>query len=82
MIATALLGFATVFRLDLAKAAVPGDLNAVPDGHVGIDDAIIMSNAFGSINGSLSYIPAADLNGDGVINILDMILLGALFGHP
>jgi hypothetical protein len=80
MIATALLGFAAVFRADVAKAVVPGDLNG--DNHVGIDDAIIMSNAFGSTNGTLSYNPLADLNGDGIINILDTIMLASLFGHP
>jgi hypothetical protein len=57
---------------------------------VDIRDAILFSNAFGSHRADYDYQgelaspnwnPEADLNGDGIINILDLILLAANFGR-
>lgn len=78
MIATVLLGFAAVFKVDTAKAVNPADFNG--DGHVNLLDAILMSNAFGTTTASLNWNATYDLNNDGAINILDMIILGKNFG--
>jgi hypothetical protein len=79
MIATVLLGFAAVFKVDMAKAVNPAaDFDG--DGQVDIGEAILMSNAFGTTNASLNWNATYDLNNDGVINILDMIILASYFG--
>jgi hypothetical protein len=44
-------------------------------------DAILMSGYFGATRDDLDWNEAADFNGDGVVNILDAILLCQCFGH-
>jgi hypothetical protein len=58
--------------------SILGDLNG--DGSVGIDDAVLMANAFGSYPGAANWNSLADLNGDGHVNIIDVILLSMNFG--
>jgi hypothetical protein len=59
--------------------AIPGDVNA--DGTVNILDALILSNAYGSVPGGSNWNPNADINGDDVINILDAIIMANYFGQ-
>ncbi len=51
---------------------VPGDIDG--DCHTGVEDLMILIDAFGQ-SGS-----PADLNGDGVVNVLDLIILLLNFG--
>jgi hypothetical protein len=39
-------------------------------------DAITLGNAFLTTPGSSNWNPNADINGDGIVNILDAIILG------
>ena len=55
------------------RVTIPGDING--NETVNILDAILLSNAYNSRPGSLSWNPNADINGDGAVNILDAILL-------
>lgn len=60
---------------DIAKEAikrypVPGDLNE--DGKVDCRDLSIVKASFGKKTGQPGFDPLADVNGDGVVNILDL----------
>jgi dockerin type I repeat protein/uncharacterized protein DUF642 len=48
----------------------PGDLNG--DGSVGCDDLAIVKASFGKKAGQPGYNPIADVNHDGVVNVLDL----------
>jgi len=50
--------------------AVPGDLNG--DGTVGCDDLAIVKASFGTKVGQPGFNPIADVNHDGVVNVLDL----------
>lgn len=50
--------------------SVPGDLNG--DGAAGCDDLAIVKASFGKRAGQAGFDPRADVNGDGVVNILDL----------
>lgn len=63
----------------LTVHTIPGDLNQ--DGTVSSDDAGILGNAFLAAPGSSNWNPNADINGDGVANILDAIILANNFGR-
>ena len=65
-----------VFRL---SNVIPGDINL--DGIVDISDAILASHAYGSSIGEHDWNALADLDGNGTIDIFDMIRLAAMFGH-
>jgi len=58
---------------------LPGDINE--DGIVDINDAILLSHAFGSTPSDPHWNPAADLKEDGQIDIFDLIILAMNFGH-
>jgi hypothetical protein len=47
-----------------------GDLNE--DGSVGCDDIAIVKASFGKKVGQPGFDPRADVNGDGVVNVLDL----------
>jgi Bacterial Ig-like domain (group 3)/Dockerin type I domain len=47
-----------------------GDLNA--DGSVGCDDLAIIKASFGKRTGQAGFDPRADVNSDGIVNILDL----------
>jgi hypothetical protein len=50
--------------------ALPGDLNG--DGSVGCDDLAIVKASFGKTKGQAGFDPRADVNGDGIVNIIDL----------
>jgi uncharacterized membrane protein len=50
--------------------------------HVDIVDLSTMAIAYGSTTSSPNWNPAADLNNDGVINIIDLAQLAANYGSP
>jgi hypothetical protein len=55
-----------------------GDVNS--DGVVDIRDIAIFGKAFGSYSGHPRWNPAADLDGNGIINILDGVIIAKNFG--
>jgi Dockerin type I domain len=57
-------------------AAVPGDLNG--DGSVGCDDLAIVKASFGKKTGQVGFDVRADVNHDGVVNILDLSFVARL----
>jgi hypothetical protein len=65
-----------VFRF---SSVIPGDINL--DGIVNISDAILASHAYGSSIGDPNWNALADLDGNGIIDIFDMIRLAAAFGR-
>ena len=56
--------------LSIAVVEVPGDLDG--DGDVDRRDLVQLLRAFGSEEGDRRYLPAADLNNDGRIDLLDL----------
>lgn len=65
-----------VFKL---SNVIPGDINL--DGIVDISDAILASHAYGSSLGDPNWNALADLDGNGIIDIFDIIRLAAAFGR-
>lgn len=63
----------SVFNVKTVKADIPVELPPLIQRV--LLDAVLLSNAFGSTPSSSNWNPNADLNRDGVINILDAILL-------
>ncbi len=63
-----------------ASIALPkilvGDLDA--NGSVGCDDLTIVKAAFGKKAGQPGFDPRADVNGDGIINVLDLSIVARL----
>ena len=58
---------------------IPGDINQ--DGIVDISDAILASHSYGSSPGDPDWNPLADVDGNGIVDIFDMIRLAAMFGR-
>ncbi len=54
----------------------PGDLNS--DGFVNGDDLSIVQASLGSRSGGPGYNPVADVNSDGVVDVLDLLFIGKL----
>jgi hypothetical protein len=50
-----------------------GDLNG--DGSVGCDDLAIVKASFGKMAGQPGFDPRADVNKDGVVNVLDLSIV-------
>jgi hypothetical protein len=63
----------------IVKVKIPGDING--DDVVDIYDALLASNAYGSVPGDPRWNPAADLNGDGRVDIYDVIIIANHFGQ-
>jgi hypothetical protein len=61
------------------QVPIPGDVNG--DGRVSLADAILLSTVYGFV-GDPIWDPRADLNGDGIIDILDMGIWAANYGTP
>jgi len=72
---TAYDGYVTVIGM---APQIPGDVNR--DGTVNILDVLIAVVAFGSQPGDPNWNPDADLDGNWIINILDMVIIGVNFG--
>jgi hypothetical protein len=45
------------------------------DGHINAQDVILVSRTFGTVSGGLNWVPAADINGDGKVDIIDVALI-------
>ena len=60
---------------DTPETIITGDLNR--DGSVDRDDLAVLQGAYGTGSGDSGYAAEIDLNGDGVINYLDLAMLGA-----
>jgi len=61
--------------VELPKILV-GDLDA--NGSVGCDDLAVVKAAFGKKVGQPGYDPRADINGDGIVNVLDLSMVARL----
>lgn len=57
----------------------PYDLNK--DGHVNITDVAIVTTAFGTEEGDPRWDPRADVNGDGLVDIFDLVTIAIHFGE-
>lgn len=64
---------------DVIEVRMPGDINM--NGTVNFQDTIPVGLAFASKLGAPNWNQAADENEDGVINFIDVILLGQNFGE-
>ena len=57
---------------------LPGDVNG--DGKVDATDLTLIGAAFGSVQESPNWNPAADVDKDGIVDIFDLVLSGKNFG--
>ena len=57
-----------------------GDI-ALDDDIVDINDVVRWALAFGSTPTSSNWDPAADINGDNIVNIFDGVVIGVNFGR-
>jgi len=57
----------------------PYDLNE--DGHVDILDVAIVASAFGAEEGDPRWDPRADVDGNGLVDIYDLVTMGVHFGE-
>jgi len=57
-------------RINVNAKAILGDLNG--DGSVGCDDLAIVKASFGKKTGQTGFDPRADVNHDGIVNIVDL----------
>lgn len=64
--------------INAGMPALQGDIDA--DGDVDGYDLYLLQQAYGSSNGDANWNPNADINGDGVINGLDMLIVAENFG--
>ena len=64
--------------------SIVGDItgpNGLPDGRVNMRDIAMVARAFGSTQGSPSWNPNADINGDGTVDMKDIALAVRNFGE-
>jgi hypothetical protein len=73
------LPFTTIDGSFTNVKTLPGDLNE--DVMVDIHDAILASIAFNSVPGDKNWNPAADMDGSGIVKIIDLIILAQNFGR-
>jgi hypothetical protein len=73
------LNFTTIDGSFTNQKTLPGDLNG--DNIVDIQDAITAALAFNSTPGDKNWNPAADMDGNGIVNVLDLIILAQNFGR-
>jgi outer membrane protein assembly factor BamB len=67
------------FKYGLVSVTIPGDVDG--NGKVDSNDSMLLTNAFDSRPTSSNWNPNADINGDGVSNILDAIILANHFNQ-
>jgi hypothetical protein len=58
---------------------IPGDING--DFKVGLEDLVLLANAYGSTPSSPNWNPNADINGDGKISLQDLVILAIHYGQ-
>jgi hypothetical protein len=68
-----------VHTFELAPTPIPGDVNR--DWVVNFTDLFTVAGAFNTVAGDPDYNPAADLDGNDVIDILDLVQVAVNFGH-
>ena len=56
----------------------PGDTNL--DGDVNTIDKLIVDDAWGKSLGDTGFDPAADIDGNGTVNVVDLLYMGSVFG--
>lgn len=66
-------------RAALDMAPLPGDANR--DGVVNGADIGVLASPFGKRTGDAGFVPDADVNGDGIIDIYDLVRVGLNFGR-
>ncbi len=73
--------YATIKYATSATLALgfPGDVNR--DGTVNSTDLTLLTDSFSKRSGETGFNPNADSNGDGIIDILDLVKLGLNFGR-
>jgi hypothetical protein len=63
----------------LITVTIPGDLD--PDLQVQRADLFILANAYGSRPGDLKWNPNADINGNSIADLLDLVILANHYGQ-
>jgi outer membrane protein assembly factor BamB len=58
---------------------IPGDLNG--DFSVGLNDLVILANAYGSRPGDAKWYPNADIDGSGVVGLTDLVIMATHYGQ-
>jgi hypothetical protein len=71
------INFTPVSKPIPSATAVNYDINR--DGSIDANDMKVIDNSFNTLQGNPNFNPAADLNGDGAINMPDRMLLMAYF---
>jgi hypothetical protein len=62
-----------------AIVTIPGDLNG--DFKVGLQDLVLLEQAYGSRPGDSNWNPNADLDGNGIVNLSDLVILTLHYGQ-
>jgi parallel beta-helix repeat protein len=58
---------------------IPGDINS--DCKAGLQDLVLLANAYGSRPNDTRWNPDADINGDGKISLADLVILANHYGQ-
>jgi parallel beta-helix repeat protein len=67
------------FTLGIVQVSVPGDING--DFNVTNADVAVLTNAYGSSYGDARWNPNADINGNGVVDLRDLVILALHYGQ-
>jgi hypothetical protein len=68
----------TVYFTNIVPTTKSTDLNS--DGFTGIDDIVMAGEYFGSYPGHPRWDPKADIDNDGIVTIMDIVLVALDFG--
>ena len=67
------------FTLGIVQVSVPGDING--DFNVTNADVAVLTNAYGSSYADARWNPNADINGNGVVDLRDLVILALHYGQ-
>ena len=67
-----------VFQVPPVKYILCSDVNL--DGYVNGKDAVIVGRNYSEVAGTPTWNPRADVNGDGMVDVPDVALVGSAFG--